>query len=122
MKARYIVATEGIVNVAGVYIAPGALQGPLNGDTIPVYNEDKSLVVGQARDLKRNPNTGEVSIEIEFDPKNADFTFSGTKCHFSVTDTVDSEEYIELRRAQIGEVSLLPGDIYETKIKAKDDE
>lgn len=122
MKARYIVATEGVINVAGVYIAPGALRGPHNGDTIPVYDEAHENVIGRAGDLKRNQHTGEVSVEIEWDERRPTPTFSGTKTHFSLTNTEDAPNYIELTRADISELTIIHGDIHESKIKGKKDD
>lgn len=65
---RVIVGTEGLWR-SNVYLIPGSIKVPEDTKTPICFNSFANPVVGFATDLRREPHSHELSMEVEFDPK-----------------------------------------------------
>lgn len=106
---RYVVAYEGKRAIDGFFVQPGALY--LKRDIVPVtYSFDYTDVIGVARDLERNEETGEVSLEIEFNP-NGSSAVAGMVASIAVSDVEGNRE--DLRKGAIIHIAFITGRLWD---------
>lgn len=104
--SRHVIAYEGKRAIDGFFVQPGALY--TKRDRVPVtvgfdFGVNES-VIGVARDLERNEETGEVSMEVEFDPMHAGMA-AGMVATIAISDVEGTRE--DVRKGAVMQVAFV---------------
>jgi hypothetical protein len=116
---RHVITIEGVPTILpGVRLKPGSLWMKSDKPVPVTTNFDHSSIIGFAKDLERNEETGEVSVDIDFRPgfelpkeeeEDYDFTFMANELlEEQIAATDEDEAYRLILSAKLLQVAMVP--------------